>query len=70
MLMLRRNSAREDEEVPVTVTIEYVPDHVVERLCERAGRSDRSLHGELPALVEEAVRDDGSHRVDVVRADR
>lgn len=58
MLMPKWNSARKDSEVPVTLSIKYVPDHVARRLRERAARNQRSLQGELLAIVEEAVLDD------------
>ena len=75
MLMPRWNSAREDnKEVPVTLSIKYVPDHVARRLRERAARNQRSLQGELLAIVEEAVLDDQRSGAcgapaDVARAD-
>lgn len=42
------------------LTIENVPDDVAERLRERARRNNRSLQGELLAIVEESVK---RHRV-------
>ena len=38
------------------LTIENVPDEVAERLRERAKRNNRSLQGELLAIVEESVK--------------
>jgi plasmid stability protein len=55
MLMPRWNRTREDDEVPVTLSIKYVPDHVARRLRERAARNHRSLQGELLAIVQEAA---------------
>lgn len=60
MLMPRRNCTREDHELPVTLSIKYVPDHVAQRLRERAARNHRSLQGELLAIVEEAALHDQS----------
>ena len=40
----------------VDLSIENVPDEVVERLRARAARHRRSLQAELLAIVEEAVR--------------
>ena len=68
MLMPRWNREREDPEVPVTLSIKYVPDHVAQRLRERAARHHRSLQGELLAIVEEAALDDQSSRPDAARA--
>ena len=42
----------------MTLSIKYVPDHVARRLRERAARNQRSLQGELLAIVEDAVLDD------------
>lgn len=42
--------------MPVNLSIENIPDKVVERLRERAERHHRSLQGELLAIIEEAVR--------------
>jgi plasmid stability protein len=39
----------------VTLSIENVPDEMVERLRERAARHGRSLQGELTAILEKAV---------------
>lgn len=38
------------------LTVENVPDDVAERLRERARRSNRSLQGELLAIVQESVK--------------
>jgi plasmid stability protein len=43
--------------MPVTLSIENVPNLIVQRLKERAERHHRSLQGELTAIIEEAVRD-------------
>ena len=40
----------------VDLSIENVPDEVVERLHARAARHHRSLQAELLAIVEDAVR--------------
>lgn len=42
----------------VTLSIKHVPDEIAEGLRRRAKRNQRSLQGELLALVEEAVRRD------------
>ena len=67
MLMPRWNRDQGDQEVPVTLSIKYVPDHVAQRLCERAARHHRSLQGELLAIVEEAALDDPRSRADAAR---
>jgi len=41
--------------MPVILTIENVPEEVVQRLRERAARHHRSLQGELMAILEEAA---------------
>ncbi|HXO40360.1 MAG TPA: Arc family DNA-binding protein [Thermoanaerobaculia bacterium] len=41
--------------MPVDLSIKRVPDHVVERLRERAARNHRSLQGELMAMLENHV---------------
>ena len=43
----------------VNLSIKNAPDRVVQRLRERAERHHRSLQGELLAIIEAAVRDDG-----------
>jgi plasmid stability protein len=40
------------------LSIKNAPDHVVQRLRERAERNHRSLQGELMAIIEAAVRED------------
>jgi len=46
--------------MPVDLSIKNAPDDVVERLRRRAERHRRSLQGELLAIIEEAVRDEGA----------
>jgi plasmid stability protein len=41
--------------MPVNLTLENVPDEMVKRLRKRAERHDRSLEGELVAILEAAV---------------
>jgi plasmid stability protein len=43
----------------VNLSIKNAPDEVVRRLRERAARHHRSLQGELLAIIEAAVQDDG-----------
>lgn len=43
--------------MPVTLSIKHAPDHVVQRLRERAARHHRSLQGELLAIIEAAARE-------------
>ena len=43
--------------MPINLSIKNAPDHVVQRLRERAERHHRSLQGELLAIVEAAVLD-------------
>jgi antitoxin FitA len=44
--------------MPVNLSIENAPDHVVQRLRQRAERHHRSLQGELMAIIEAAARED------------
>jgi antitoxin FitA len=41
--------------MPVSLSIKNVPDHIAERLRDRAAKSHRSLQGELLAVLEESV---------------
>jgi plasmid stability protein len=41
--------------MPANLSIKNIPDHVVQKLRERAAGHDRSLQGELLAIVEAAV---------------
>jgi plasmid stability protein len=43
--------------MPVNLSIKNAPDHVVQRLRERAERHHRSLQGELMAIIEAAARE-------------
>jgi plasmid stability protein len=43
--------------MPVNLSIKNAPDHVVERLRERAKRRYRSLQGELLAIIEAAAQE-------------
>ena len=43
--------------MPVNLSIKNAPDHVVQRLRERAARHHRSLQGELMAIIEAAVQE-------------
>jgi plasmid stability protein len=45
--------------MPINLSIKNAPDDVVQRLRERAERHHRSLQGELMAIIEAAVREDG-----------
>ncbi len=42
----------------VNLSIKNAPEHVVERIRERARRHHRSLQGELMAIIEAAVGED------------
>jgi plasmid stability protein len=44
--------------MPVNLSIKNAPDHVVQRLRQRAERHHRSLQGELLAIIEAAARED------------
>jgi plasmid stability protein len=44
--------------MPVNLSIKNAPDHVVQRLRQRAEQHHRSLQGELLAIIEAAVRED------------
>ncbi len=41
--------------MPVNLSIKNVPDHLAERLRERATASHRSMQGELMAILEQAL---------------
>jgi plasmid stability protein len=41
--------------MPVDLSIKRVPDHLAQRLRERAARNHRSLQGELMAILEEQL---------------
>ncbi len=45
--------------MPVSLSVKNVPDRIVQRLRERAERHHRSLQGELLAIIEAAVQEDG-----------
>lgn len=44
--------------MPVNLSIKNVPDHVAERLRQRATKHHRSLQGELVAILEESVAEE------------
>jgi len=44
--------------MPVNISIKSAPDHVVQRLRQRAERHHRSLQGELLAIIEAAAREE------------
>src|SRR3954447_1370400 len=44
--------------MPVNLSVKNAPDHIVQRLRQRAERNHRSLQGELMAIIEAAVRED------------
>lgn len=46
--------------MPINLSIKNAPDDVVQRLRVRAERHHRSLQGELMAIIESAVREDGT----------
>ncbi len=46
--------------MPVNLSIKNAPDDVVQRLRRRAERNHRSLHGEMLAILEDAVRPEHS----------
>ena len=41
--------------MPVNLSVKNVPDHIAERLRQRAAKHHRSLQGELIAILEENV---------------
>ena len=45
--------------MPVTLSIKNAPDHIVQRLRQRAEKNHRSLQGELMVIIEDAVATDG-----------
>jgi len=40
--------------MPVDLSVKNVPDHIAEGLRRRAGKDDRSLQGEVIAILERA----------------
>ncbi len=44
----------------MNLSIKNAPEHIVRRLRARAERHHRSLQGELLAIIEAAVREDGT----------
>ena len=42
--------------MPVTLSIKNAPDHIVQRLRQRAEKNHRSLQGELMVIIEDAVK--------------
>ena len=44
--------------MPVNLSIKNAPDHVVQRLRQRAARHHRSLQGELLAIIDAAAQQD------------
>lgn len=44
--------------MPVALSIKNVPDHIAERLRQRARKNHRSLQGELMTILEDAVASD------------
>ena len=46
----------DSEPMPVNLSIENVPDEVIQRLRQQARQRHRSLQGELLATIEDAVR--------------
>ena len=55
--------------MPVNLSIKNAPDHVVQRLRERAEKHHRSLQGELMAIIEAAVREDRPATPEMVLAE-
>ncbi|GBD12133.1 hypothetical protein HRbin24_00133 [bacterium HR24] len=53
--------------MPVNLSIKKVPDHLYERLRERARRNHRSLQGELLAILESALAPQGRSLEDLHR---
>jgi len=43
--------------MPVDLSVKNVADHIAEGLRRRAGKDDRSLQGEVIAILEESVRE-------------
>ena len=41
--------------MPVSLSIKNVPDHLLQRLRERASRNHRSLQGEVLAILEDTI---------------
>ncbi len=55
--------------MPVDLSIENAPDHIVERLRQRAKRHRRSLESELLAIIETAALEDQHARATEVLAE-
>ena len=45
--------------MPVNLSIKNVPDHLADRLRRRAEAAHRSMQGELMAILEEALSEEG-----------
>jgi antitoxin FitA len=55
--------------MPVNLSIKNTPDAIVSKLRERAKRHHRSLQGELMAILEESVLNEGRLTPDAVLAE-
>lgn len=55
--------------MPVNFSIKNVPDHVADRLRDRAARHHRSLQGELMAILEAAASSEIAEARPIVAAD-
>lgn len=53
--------------MPVDLSIKRVPDALAERLRKRARRNNRSLQGELMAILQEALNPTSSRSTEAVR---
>jgi len=60
-------------EMPIDLSIKRVPDALAERLRQRAARHHRSLQGELMAMLEQHLVEDGrltlAEALELARAD-
>jgi hypothetical protein len=53
--------------MPVNLSIKNVPDELVEKLRQRAKLAHRSLQGELMVILEQALCDDGTLPLGIIR---
>jgi len=62
-----------EPEMPIDLSIKHVPDVLAERLRRRAARHHRSLQGELMAMLEQHLAEEGrltfAEALELARAD-
>ncbi len=53
--------------MPVNLSIKNVPDELVEKLRRRAKQAHRSLQGELMVILEQALQEEGTLTLGMIR---